>query len=265
MPAGTELRRRILSGETVVGTFLNMGSPTATEICGRAGFDWLLIDMEHGTGTDADLLAMLYAARATDTPVIVRPEIASRSRVGRALDLGADGVMVPQIAGADEAGEVAGWLRFQPTGTRGVALFTRGLSYGDGGHSRPAARNQQIVGMAQVETEQAVAEADAMAALEGVDVLFVGPTDLTHALGVPGQIDDPRYRAAITSVAGAARAHGKATGVLLWKAEDARAYAELGFTVFAISSDGALLDRSIRTALAATRESAAVSSAPGTQ
>jgi 2-keto-3-deoxy-L-rhamnonate aldolase RhmA len=257
MPAGHELRRRILGGETVVGTFLNMGSPAATEICGRAGFDWLLIDMEHGSGTDADLLAMLYAARATDTPVIVRPEVATRPRVSRALDMGADGVMVPQLAGAAETAELAGWLRFQPVGSRGVALFTRGLGYGEGGHAGPKARNEQIVGMAQVETEQAVAEADAMAALEGVDVLFVGPTDLTHALGVPGQIDDPSYRTAISSVAAAAKAHGKATGVLLWKAEDARGYAELGFTVFAISSDGALLDRGIRSALAATRDSAA--------
>jgi 4-hydroxy-2-oxoheptanedioate aldolase len=256
MPAGPELRRRILAGETVVGTFLNMGSPTATEICGRAGFDWLLIDMEHGTGTDADLLAMLYAARATDTAVIVRPEVASRPRIGRALDLGADGVMVPQILDAAEARDVANWLRFQPVGKRGVALFTRGLTYGEGGHGGPRERNEQIVGMAQVETEQAVADAAQMAALDGVDVLFVGPTDLTHAFGVPGQIDHPSYREAIASVAKAAKAHGKATGVLLWKAEDAKAYAELGFTVFAISSDGALLDRSVRTALAATREAA---------
>ncbi len=95
-----------------------------------------------------------------------------------------------------------------------------------------------------------------MAALDGVDVLFVGPTDLTHALGVPGQIDQPSYREAVASVAKAAKAHGKATGVLLWKAEDAKAYAELGFTVFAISSDGALLDRSVRSALAATRDAA---------
>jgi 2-keto-3-deoxy-L-rhamnonate aldolase RhmA len=212
--------------------------------------------MEHGTGTDADLLGMLYAARATDTPVIVRPEIASRSRVGRALDLGADGVMVPQILDATEAQEVASWVRFQPVGKRGVALFTRGLSYGEGGHAGPKARNEQIVLMAQVETEQAVAEAAQMAALDAVDVLFVGPTDLTHALGVPGQIDHASYRDAISTVANAAKAHGKATGVLLWKAEDAKFYAELGFTVFAISSDGALLDRGIRAALAATREAA---------
>lgn len=258
MPAGHELRRRILAGETVVGTFLNLGSAAATEICGRAGFDWLLVDMEHGSGTDADLLAMLYAARATDTPVIVRPEVATRPRVSRALDMGADGVMVPQLAGAEDTAELAGWLRFQPVGSRGVALFTRGLGYGEGGHAGPRARNDQIIGFAQVETEQAVAEAGAMAALEGIDVLFVGPTDLTHALGVPGQIDHPSYRAAITKVSAAAKAHGKATGVLLWKPEDARSYADLGFTVFAISSDGALLDRGIRTALAATRESAGV-------
>jgi 2-keto-3-deoxy-L-rhamnonate aldolase RhmA len=258
MPSGHDLRRRILAGETVIGTFLNLGSPAVTEICGRAGFDWLLIDMEHGSGTDADLLPMLYAASATGTPAIVRPEVASRTRISRALDLGADGVMVPQVGDAREARDVAAWLRFQPVGRRGVALFTRGLAYGEGGHAGPSSRNDQIIGIAQIESQQAVDDAEAIAALNGIDVLFVGPTDLTHALGVPGRIDDAGYREAITSVSAAAKQHGKATGVLLWKPEDAGAYAELGFTVFAISSDGALLDRGIRTALAATRESASI-------
>lgn len=253
MPAGSELRRRVLAGETTVGTFLNLGSAAVTEVCGRAGFDWLLIDLEHGLGTEADLLAMLYAAKATGTPVLVRPEQGTRLRVGRVLDLGADGVMIPQVSGPAEAREVAAWLRFQPVGSRGVALFTRGLEFGTGGHARPVSRNEEILGIAQVETPTAVAAAAETASIEGIDVLFVGPTDLTHALGIPGQIDHPAYQAALVTVAAAAKAHGKQTGVLLWKPEHVHRYAELGFTFFAISSDGGLLDVAVRGALDATR------------
>jgi 2-dehydro-3-deoxyglucarate aldolase/4-hydroxy-2-oxoheptanedioate aldolase len=253
MASGSDLRRRVLSGEPIVGTFLNLGSPGVAEVCGRAGVDWLLIDLEHGVGTEADLLPMLYAARAAGVPVVVRPEQGTRLRIGRVLDLGADGVMVPQVSGPDEAREVASWLRFQPVGRRGVALFTRGLDYGTRGHAGTGPRNEEILGIAQVESSAAADAADETAAIDGIDVLFVGPTDLTHALGIPGQIDHPDYEAAIQKVAAAARAHGKAAGVLLWKPEDASRYARLGFTVFAISSDGSLLDRAVRTAVEATR------------
>lgn len=253
MAAGPELRRRVLAGEPIVGTFLNLGSAAVAEVCGRAGCDWLMIDLEHGVGTEADLLAMLYAAKATGTPVVVRPEQGTRLRIGRVLDLGADGVMVPQVSGPEEAHEVASWLRFQPVGKRGVALFTRGLDFGSGGHAGTRTRNEEILGIAQVESQAAVDRADETASIDGIDVLFVGPTDLTHALGIPGQIDHPAYQSAITKVASAAKAHGKATGVLLWKPEDAAMYAKLGFTVFAISSDGSLLDRGVRGALEATR------------
>lgn len=253
MAAGPELRRRVLAGETIVGPFLNLGSAAVAEICGRAGADWLMIDLEHGVGTEADLLPMLYAAKSTGTPVVVRPEQGTRLRIGRVLDLGADGVMVPQVSGPDEAREVASWLRFPPAGKRGVALFTRGLDFGTGGHARPSSRNDEILGIAQVESAAAVEAAAETASIEGIDVLFVGPTDLTHAMGIPGQLDHPAYKSAIATVAAGAKSHGKAAGVLLWKPEDAALYARLGFTVFGISSDGSLLDRAVRSAVEATR------------
>ena len=99
----------------------------------------------------------------------------------------------------------------------------------------------------------AVEAADEIAAVDGVDVLFVGPTDLSHALGIPGQIDHPDFQAAIERVAEAARAHGKAAGVLVWKAEDAARYAELGYTVFSISSEGSLFERAMRIGCGDTR------------
>jgi 2-keto-3-deoxy-L-rhamnonate aldolase RhmA len=253
MPSGADLRRRVLAGDPVVGTFLNMGSPVAAEISARVGFDWLLIDLEHGAGTEADLLPMLYAARSVGVPVLVRPEQGTRLRVGRALDLGADGIMVPQVNSAAECREVVSWLRFQPVGRRGVALFTRGLDYGSGGHAGPALRHEEILGIVQVESRAAVEAAPEMAAVDGADVLFIGPTDLTHALGIPGQIRHADYLAAVARVGQAARSKGKAAGVLLWKPADADVYREAGFTFFAISSEGAFLDQSLHGALETTR------------
>ncbi len=247
-------RHRILAGETLIGTFLNLGSPAASEVCARAGLDWVVIDLEHGTTTEAGLEANLLAVRGTGAAPLVRVEQGTRLRVGRALDLGAAGVVVPQVSSEAEARDLASWLRFPPAGRRGVALFTRGLDWGIGGHGAVGPANDEIVGIAQVESRAAVEAADAIASVDGVDVLFVGPADLSHALGVPGQIDHDEYRMAIERVANAARSHDKACGVLVWKPEDATRYADLGFTIFSVSTDGGLLDRAVRDEAAATRE-----------
>jgi 2-keto-3-deoxy-L-rhamnonate aldolase RhmA len=236
-----------------MGTFLNLGSPVVAEICARGGFDWVLVDLEHGMVGDDHLLPMLLAITGRGAAAIVRVESGTRPRIGRVLDLGAEGVMVPQVHGAREAAEVAAWMRYQPAGQRGVALFTRGMDYGAGGHAAVATRHERLLGIVQVESRAAVAEAQAMAAIEGVDVLFVGPTDLSHALGVPGQLDSPAYEEAIREVAEAARGAGKAAGVLLWAPTEVPWYLALGYTFFALSSDGTILDRAVRTALADAR------------
>lgn len=253
MPVGRPLRQRVLAGETLTGTFLNMGSPAVAEVCGRAGLDWLLVDLEHGAGGDGDLLAMLQAIAGTGTPAIVRVEQGTRLRVGRALDLGAEGIMVPRIDTLQEAREICSWLRYPPAGIRGVALFTRGLDWGSGGHGAPAKRNDEILGIVQIESVAAVEMAEELAALDEVDVLFVGPADLSHALGIPGDIDHPDYQAAIESVGRAARAQGKAAGVLLWKPQDVDRYAASGYTFFSVSSEGALLLGALRGDAAAVR------------
>ncbi len=254
MPVGRPLRQRVLAGETLIGTFLNLGSPAVAEVCGRAGPDWLLVDLEHGAGGDGDLLAMLQAIAGTGTPAIVRVEQGTRLRVGRALDLGAEGIMVPRIDTVAEAREICSWLRYPPAGIRGVALFTRGLDWGAGGHAAPAKRNDEILGIVQIESVAAVETAEELAALDGVDVLFVGPADLSHALGIPGDIDHPDYQAAIESVGRAARAQGKAAGVLLWKPEDVDRYAAAGYTFFSVSSEGALLLGAVRGEASAVRK-----------
>ena len=106
-PTASQLKQRVAAGEALLGTFLNLGSPLAAEVCGRAGFDWALVDLEHGAGTEAGLIPTLQALSATGTAALVRVEATERPRFARALDAGADGVMVPRVDSAEEAVERA--------------------------------------------------------------------------------------------------------------------------------------------------------------
>lgn len=219
------------------------------EIVARTGLDWVLVDLEHGSSTEASLSPMIVATNGTAATPLVRVEIGQRIRVGRALDLGAQGIMVPQVHSADDARAVVRWMRTQPAGERGIALFTRGMDFGGTGHAGVASRHEDLLTIVQIESKPALDAVEDMAAIDGVDVLFVGPTDLSHALGIPGRIDEPVFQDAIARVAAATTSQGKAAGVLLWKPEDVGRYAELGFTFFGLSSEAMILDRAIRTAL----------------
>src|SRR4051812_41735459 len=126
----TTFRERVRAGEELHGVFLQMGSPIAAEIAAFAGFDWALIDLEHGAGTEGDLVPQLTALAASNVAGIVRVESCSRLRIGRALDLGATGIMVPQVNDVESAHHLVEWCEYPPTGTRGVALSARGTGYG---------------------------------------------------------------------------------------------------------------------------------------
>lgn len=254
LPPRGDLRRRVLAGETTIGAFVNLGSVVAAELVARAGFDWALVDLEHGHATDADLLVHLHAIQTTATSALVRVPAAERIRVGRALDMGADGVMIPRLETTAEIAETVSWMRYPPDGVRGVALPPRGGGYGETGHAEMRSINERVLGIFQVESPAAVREAAAVAALDGVDVLFVGPADLSHAMGVPGRFDDPGFIGALDAVIAAARAHGKSAGILLAAADRVPAALEQGFTFVGVGSDSAYL---IAGARATVRESRA--------
>jgi 2-dehydro-3-deoxyglucarate aldolase/4-hydroxy-2-oxoheptanedioate aldolase len=256
MPAlSTEpsFRSRVLAGETLLGLFLDLCSPASAELCGSAGYDWLLVDLEHGAGTEADLPAMLMAIESTGAAGLVRPQSGERLRIGRALDMGATGIMVPRMQSAAEVAEAVTYLRYPPTGVRGVALRTRGAGLGTVAHADVGQINDKIVGIVQIESAGALHEADAIAATDGVDVLFVGPADLSHSLGVPGQFGHESYLAAIETVLEACRAHGKSPGILLYDLPVIPRYLEWGFKFVGIGADGALVAAGAHAALAAIR------------
>lgn len=223
----------------------------------------MLVDLEHGTADESDLLPMLLAIGGSDATALVRVECGERIRVGRALDLGAQGVMVPQVHSAEQARRVARWMRTQPAGERGIALFTRGMHYGAVGHAGVASRHEELLTIVQVESRSALDEIDQIARVGGIDVLFIGPADLTHALGIPGQLDHPVYREAVTSVAAAARSAGIAAGVLVWNPLDVGRYAPEGFTFFGITSEANILDRALRSELDSARRRTAQGATPG--
>jgi 2-keto-3-deoxy-L-rhamnonate aldolase RhmA len=219
----------------------------------RTGLDWVLVDLEHGTSDEAGLVSLTTAIASAGSTPLVRIESGARIRVGRALDLGARGVMVPQVHTADMARDVASWMRTQPGGQRGVALFTRGMDFGSGGHGGVATQHHDLLCVAQIESPEALGEVDDIAGVEGIDVLFVGPSDLSHALGIPGHIEHPDFQSAIARVAQAAGAAGKAAGVLVWNPADVAAYARMGYSFFALSSEASILDRAMRDALDSAR------------
>lgn len=220
---------------------------------GDAGFDWVVIDLEHGAATEADLVAHLLAVQVRGAAPLVRPQSGERLRIGRALDLGAAGIVVPRLDTAEQAREAVTFLRYPPEGGRGVALRTRGARLGAIGHADVGTVNADIVGIVQIETPGGLREADAIAALDGVDVLFVGPADLSHSLGVPGRFDEPIYRDALQTVVAACRRHGKAAGILLYDHATFAPHLELGYKFIGLGSDGSFVAAGAKAALAAGR------------
>jgi 2-dehydro-3-deoxyglucarate aldolase/4-hydroxy-2-oxoheptanedioate aldolase len=236
-----------------VGLFVNLGSTVAAEIVARAGFDWVVVDLEHGAGTESELLGQLLAIQATPTAAVVRVVSAERMRVGRVLDLGADGLMIPRLETAAEFAQTLSWMRYPPAGIRGVATGTRGAGYGTVSHSEVHGINDRILGVFQVESMAAVAAADELAAIDGVDVLFVGPADLSHSMGIPGAFTEPAFADALDRVAAAARAHGKSAGILVRDASEVPAMRQRGYGFIGIGSDSGLLLAGARAQLAAAR------------
>jgi 2-dehydro-3-deoxyglucarate aldolase/4-hydroxy-2-oxoheptanedioate aldolase len=261
LPPRGALRRRVLAGEATIGAFVNLGSLAAAELVGRVGFDWALLDLEHGMGSEAGLHAQLLAVQATPTAAVVRVASAERLRVGRILDLGADGLMIPRLESPAEIAETLTWMRYPPAGIRGVALGTRGGGYAEIAHADLAATvNDRVLGVFQVESPAAVEASGETATIDGVDVLFVGPADLSHSMGMPGRFDEPSFVAALDRVVANARAHGKAAGILLKDASGAAAAVAQGFTFIGIGSDSSFLVASASSGLAQARAAAGGSS-----
>jgi 4-hydroxy-2-oxoheptanedioate aldolase len=233
-----DFRRRVLAREWLCGTFLNLGSAMTVEIAGLAGFDWLLIDHEHGPGGEDTLLHQLHAAAATPAFPVVRIAANETPRFKRVLDQGASGVMVPYVSTAAEARAAVAAMRYPPRGIRGVAKFHRGAGFGADFEDYYAHAHERLLAVIQIETPEAVANIEEIAAVDGADVLFVGPTDLSYNMGIRDQLESPRFVDALQKVSVAAKHHGKAAGILVHNAALVPKCRDLGYTFVALGSDG---------------------------
>lgn len=246
-------KQRLRAGERLAGTFLNLGSAFTVEMAGCAGFDWLLLDHEHGVGGEETLLHQLQAASATPAFPIVRIAANETARFKRALDFGAGGIMVPWVNTAAEARQAVASLRYPPRGVRGVMKATRASEFGSGFADYYAHGHERLVLVAQIETVEALANVEEIAAVDGVDVLFIGPMDLTTSLGIQEQFDHPKYLEAVQRIATVARQAGKATGILLLNPALLPMCREFGITFIALGSDGGHVNAGLRASAAAIK------------
>jgi 4-hydroxy-2-oxoheptanedioate aldolase len=243
-----ELRRRLAGGEVTFGTFLGAAAPVNAEVCAAAGVDWVLLDLEHGAGGEEQARDVIPAAASYSVPTVVRVESTERIRAGRLLDLGAAGVMFPRIDTAEEAAACVRHLRYPPAGDRGVATYNRMCRYGLDAAALDRS-DDDVLGVIQIETRAALDAVEDIATVDGVDVLFVGPRDLSHALDVPGETQAPVYAAALERVLAAAQGNGKAAGLLVPDGAAAATMAAAGWQFLAIGSDTTLLASAVVTEL----------------
>lgn len=210
------LAEKIASGEPIVGTMLRLlHHPAAIEVLAHSGFDFVMLDLEHGTYDLSDVARLAVPARLAGLGFMVRvPELA-RGYVSKAYDLGVDGVMVPMIETPEQARQFVQWAKYPPLGGRGLTTAAGHTGY----HNHPnavammAEANRTTLAIAQVETALAVEHADAIASTPGIDALLVGPNDLSVSLGKPGQVECPEENEAIATFADAASRQGRRFGM----------------------------------------------------
>jgi 2-keto-3-deoxy-L-rhamnonate aldolase RhmA len=240
------VREQVLKGGIFAGAWCNLGSSLTTEMTALAGFDWVLIDMEHGSADYESLVYQAQAVGGSNTAPIVRIAWNETPRFKRVLDLGVSGVMVPYVNTREEATQVARSMRYPPEGIRGVASQNRAGGFGFSFPEYFPKANDNLLTVVQIETEQGVENSEAIAGVEGIDVLFVGPLDLSVSMGIPRGFDKPKFRNALAQVVESAHKNGKQAGILLASEEQLEQTVEDGFTFIAIGSDGGLVAAGMR-------------------
>jgi 2-keto-3-deoxy-L-rhamnonate aldolase RhmA len=223
-----------------LGTWISTGSPLITELAMECGFSWLLLDLEHGCTTQTDVLPQLQSIARSQTLGIIRVGALHSEQVSQLLDWGANGIMLPHVASAEKAKSLVQSAYHPPRGHRGLAKTVRATRFGLGTHSD----TPPPILIAQIESAEAVENADAIAAVSGIDVLFVGPADLQNDLrhSVPSSSTKQKsYDECLVNVSKAASTHGKAAGILLRDHTEIPRYRSLGFTFIAVDSDFGIL------------------------
>ena len=239
-------------GEQTIGGWLSLANTHTAETMANAGFDWLCIDMQHGLLDYADLRHMLPAISTTETTPMVRVAANRAELIGKSLDAGAMGVIVPLVNNAEEAAAAVAACRYPPAGGRSFGPI-RAAMYGGRGYA--AGANNEIACIVMIETREGIANLDAICATPGLDGVYIGPSDLAYALGLPpaGDTDNAEHTATVAAIQAACKAHGVACGIHTTTPDYVRRRLEVGFQFVTVGNDAAFVAAGAAAAVSAAR------------
>jgi 2-dehydro-3-deoxyglucarate aldolase len=244
-PIPNRFRQALLARERLIGCWASLASPISSEVLGYSGFDWLLIDGEHAPNDLESITLQLMALKDSPSAAVVRPQWVDAVLLKRLLDLGVYNFLMPFVESAEQARLAVAATRYPPEGIRGIAIATRSNRYGHlPGYFETI--NQNISVLVQIESRAGVEAVEAITAVEGVDGLFIGPSDLSASLGHFGKPQHPEVQEAMQRVLAAGRAHGKPVGILSGVEAECRRYLDMGMTVVAVGVDIVLLRNASR-------------------
>jgi 4-hydroxy-2-oxoheptanedioate aldolase len=247
------LKAAMLAGKPQYGVWLNTGSHVVAEMAGHAGFDWCLVDGEHGPQSTTDMVPQLQALATTPTHAVVRIADKQAWMIKQVLDIGAQTVLVPMVDTGAQAAEMGRAMLYPPHGTRGMgAAIARASAFGNmADYVRDVAA--QLCLFVQAESAAALANIDAIAGAEGVDGVFIGPADLSADMGFPGEPDHPDVLDAIDHMIDRIHAAGKISGILTFDSDKSRFYAERGVGFVGIGADVSIFGRALKATIDAVR------------
>jgi 4-hydroxy-2-oxoheptanedioate aldolase len=245
LPVNT-FKRALGSGKPQYGLWLGLPDTSCAEICAGAGFDWLCIDTEHSPFDLRSVLAHLQTITAYRTHPIVRPVDGNRNRIKKLLDIGAQTLLVPMVDTAEQAAELVRAVRYPPNGVRGLGTSTARASRWNRIPNYAGRASEEICLIVQAESTVALDNLAAIAAVDGVDSVFIGPSDLSASMGHLGQPQHPEVVAAIDTAIETLRAAGKAAGIFALDPAMARRYVEQGAAYVAVGADTLLLANAAR-------------------
>lgn len=244
------VKRACLDGAVRVGSFLNFNDPLVGVMMAQSGFDWLLVDMEHGPVPISVLQTTVSALRGTKAEPFVRASWNASTPIQTALDCGVSGIMIPMINTRADAESAVRDTRFWPLGERSRGGVRHAASFETDAPTYYAQANDEVLVMAQIETATAIANLEEIAAVVGIDCLFVGPNDLASTYDLPypaaWEIRSGAYRDAIVSVPAIARKHGKFAGILAATTAMANECIELGYSLVGVANDAVMLSAAAR-------------------
>ena len=238
-----QFKRAIKEGKSQIGLWVALADPISAELCAGAGFDWILLDAEHGPNDLRTILAQLQAVAPYSSHPIVRPRVGDTHLIKQLLEIGAQTLLIPMIETAEQAASMVAAMQYPPHGVRGVGALLGRSSRWNRIPDYLKKAGEQMCLLVQIESRRGVENLKAIAAVPGVDGVFIGPADLSASMGHLGNITHPEVLATIERCIGEIRAANKAPGILMGDEKLVARYLELGCTFIAVGADTLLLSQ----------------------